>query len=81
MPNNVLDNAPKDQHILVKNQVWAWTESVGYSTPQQGQSELVEAWFNGEKWVIWVGNERTSTTHYLDPIAWTLIPEELRHAE
>lgn len=72
-----MTTAPKDgTRILIKMHTWGYDSKLGHQT-RTGGTEISECWFHNDEWQLWCGNERTSSTGYVDPIAWAPVPAEL----
>lgn len=69
-----MDTAPTNGTlVLILRHTYGWSTS-GHKYIKTG-AQWVECSFVDDKWRVWCGNSRTSSTDYVDPIAWAPLPE------
>lgn len=69
-------DAPKHCNILVKTRV-KWKQ--GHEQEVFGY-KWVEAYWDGECWRPWEGSSRIHSTETLDPVAWSILPQDIHNA-
>lgn len=69
-------SAPKDgTRILIKHYTWGLNFKL-YQQERTGKA-ITECWWDGERWQVWCGNHRTTSTAHIEALAWAEIPPEL----
>lgn len=72
-----MSTAPRDgTRILVKTNAWLFDNNPRVYDYVKSGTIWREAWFKDGKFIEWCGNEKTTSTGGLDPVAWAPVPEE-----
>lgn len=70
-----MGTAPRDgTHVLIRHKVLLFG---GYDIGYVEVGTTISECYFDQRWRIWTGTERISTTEAVVPISWAPIPEEL----